>query len=81
MELTDAQEARVTELQNTLDIAVEEAVADNPDISPDDAYHDMLSSVLWDEPDNSVALELCRVTMGSVPFDLEHRLGRVDFLE
>lgn len=65
--------------QHELQVAIDEACAENEDVNPDDVAHDMVSSIAWMCTDE-VALELCRRELGSVPFDLEARLGKGDWV-
>lgn len=70
----------IEEAQHELQVSIEEACADNPDVNPDDIHHDMVAATAWNCTDE-VALELCMRELGAVPFDLEGRLGRKDGLE
>lgn len=61
------------------EVALEEAQADMPDMDIDPA--DMIVAVSWSIESDDIVRELCRTQLGFVPFDLESRLGRQDFLE
>lgn len=65
--------------QHELQVSISEACAENEDVNPDDVAHDMVSSVAWNCTD-AVALELCRRELGHVPYDLEGRLGKRDWI-
>lgn len=67
------------EAQAALATAMSDVMGDNPDASEDDVAHDMVVAVAFECTDE-VALELCRTELGSVPFDLERRLGRQDWI-
>lgn len=66
--------------QHELQVSIAEAMADNPEAGEDDIAHDMVVSVAWNCTDE-IALELCRTEIGSVPYDLEARLGRKDWID
>lgn len=73
--ITDYDEA-----YRELEAAVRDTIADNPEVSEDDVWHDMVASIAL-MCDDATALELCRTQLGSVPFDLEARLGRGDWVQ
>lgn len=70
----------IADAQHELQVSIQEACGENPDVNPDDVAHDMVSSVAWNCTDE-VALELCRTELGWVPFDLEARLGKQEWVE
>jgi hypothetical protein len=70
----------IADAQHELQVSIQEACGENPDVSEDDVAHDMVVSVAWNCTDE-VALELCRTEIGSVPYDLEARLGRKDWIQ
>jgi hypothetical protein len=70
----------IEDAEHELQVSIDEAIADNPDVGPDDIAHDVVVAVAWNCTDE-VALELCRTQIGSVPYDLEARLGRKDWVQ
>ena len=42
-------------------------------------YKDIVLAVAW-EMDDDTARELCRIKLGWIPYELEGRLGRADWL-
>lgn len=69
----------IDEARYEVAVILEEALADNPEIEV--SASDAVSAACGSIEDDSVALELCRIELGVVPSDLEHRLGRKDWLD
>lgn len=58
----------------------QDAIADNGDEIVID-HGDLVVSACFNIEDDNLARELCRVELGFVPYELEARLGRKDWLE
>jgi hypothetical protein len=70
----------IEEAQYEVEVAVQEAQADNPEVGADDIAHDMVISIAYNcTPE--VARELCRREFGWVPQELEAWLGRKDWID
>lgn len=70
----------VEEANYELEIALQEAVEDNPDISKDEIWFDMMVATVYNIENDAVAREFCRRQCGSIPQEHEARLGKADWL-
>lgn len=72
---------------NTVEDAQHEVWAMRKDAEADQGeemeidQRDLVVSVAWSIDDDAVALELCRVELGFVPYELEDRLGQRDWID
>lgn len=57
------------EVAAEVEAAVADVVADMPDVNPDDVFHDVAVSLLWDA-DPDVVEQFCTAHFGWVPPDL-----------
>lgn len=69
----------VQEAQQAVEVGLQEAVGDNPDLEPEMVYADMVEAVAWFCPPD-VARELCRRELGYIPTGLTDLLGQRDYL-
>lgn len=71
--------AALNKAERDLEIGIQETLADQPDLSEDDIWHDLVVAFAWDLDDDT-AREFCRTQIGSIPYDLEARLGAKDWI-
>lgn len=72
-------QAALDKAKKDLEIGIQETLADNPEMSEDDIWYDLVVAFAWDLDDDT-AREFCRTQIGSIPHDLESRLGRKDWI-
>jgi hypothetical protein len=70
----------VEEANHELEVAIEEAIGDNPELTADEIWFDMMVATAWNIEDDDTAREFCRRQCGSIPYDLEGRLGRKNWI-
>lgn len=69
----------LNQAERDLEIGIAETLADMPELSEDDIWHDIVVAMAW-ELDDDTAREWCRTQLGTIPYDLEARLGRKDWI-
>jgi hypothetical protein len=72
-------EAALARVKKEIDIGVAETLAENPEMSEDDIWHDIIVAYAFDL-DVDTARELCRTEFGYIPHDLKERLGEKDWV-
>ncbi len=73
----------LNQAEKDLQIGIQETLADNEgsgfELSEDDIWHDIVVAMAYDMDDDT-AREWCRTQIGSIPYDLEQRLGKKDWI-
>ncbi len=72
-------EEALAQAKKDLEVGIRETLEDMPDLSEDDIWHDLVVAFAH-FMDDDTAREWCRTQIGTIPFDLEHRLGRKDWI-
>lgn len=78
-DLTEAQEVELERVRKEYEAGLKEAAEDSG-MSEDVIFADIVVATCWDIKDKAVARELCRMELGYIPQELEHKLGKADWL-